>query len=53
MDKLKKAGVKEQFVKQICEAAEGALASSRSEDHTDENDFNRRYPKWTCLVCCA
>ncbi|KAI3367755.1 hypothetical protein L3Q82_026592 [Scortum barcoo] len=41
-NKLKKAGLKEQFVEENGEAAEGTSTSSTSEDGTDENDIRSR-----------
>ena len=41
-NKLKKAGLKEQFVEENGEAAEGTSTSSRSEDDT-ESDSHSRY----------
>ncbi|XP_053191134.1 protein FAM161B [Scomber japonicus] len=40
-NKLKKAGIQEQFVEENGEADEGASTSSRSEDDTDGNDHSR------------
>lgn len=39
-NKLKKAGLKEQFVEENGEAVEGASTSSRSEDDADVNDHS-------------
>ncbi|XP_035530299.1 protein FAM161B [Morone saxatilis] len=41
-NKLKIAGLKEQFVEENGEAAEGMSTSSRSEDDTDENEIHSR-----------
>lgn len=38
--KLRKVGVKEQFVEENGEAAEGSSTPSRSDDDTDKNDMN-------------
>lgn len=48
-DKLKKAGLKEQFVEENGEAAE-ETTSSRSADDTDGNDIHSRYVKREFLV---
>lgn len=42
-NKLKTAGLKEQFVEENGEAAEGTSTSSRSGDDADEIDIHSRY----------
>ncbi|XP_070698508.1 protein FAM161B [Pempheris klunzingeri] len=41
-NKLKRVGLKEQFVEENGEAVEGTSTSSRSEDDTDKNNFHNR-----------
>lgn len=43
--KLRKAGVKEQFVEENGGATEGSSTPSRSDDDTDENDIHSRCAK--------
>lgn len=40
-NKLKKAGLKEQFVEENGEAVEGTSTSSRSEDDADDSIYSR------------
>lgn len=42
-NKLKTAGVKEQFVEENGETTDGTATSFGSEEHTDENDIHSRY----------
>lgn len=49
-NKLKKAGLKEQFVQENGEAAEKTSTSSISEDDTDKNEIDSRYAEWTFLA---
>lgn len=55
-NKLKKAGIQEQFVEENGEADEGASTSSRSEDDTDVNDHSREndihsgYAEWEFIA---